>query len=200
MAQHQHGHLSEKQVNFICKSYDNEVMQKFIKDENGLYFNERLDEEISKRKLYCNSRGVNRHGKTKVVKPKKQKKSYDFHMENENENEIDNKIEIEYPFISENFKTVWNQFLQFRTSIKKPLKPISQQAQLLKLSKYTEQTATEMILQSIANGWQGIFELKTKNTNGKQTSNKFGKSASELLQEVYDRIDAEAAQKHSGLH
>ena len=52
----------------------------------------------------------------------------------------------------------------------------------------------------VGNSWQGFkFEWIDKlsnNTNGKQSSNKFGKSASELLQDVYDRIDANAAKKH----
>ena len=79
MAQHQHGHLDENQVLFICKSYDCVVMKKFIKDDVGLYYNTRLELEINKRKSYSESRGKNKLGKSKTKKiiPK----SYDFHME-----------------------------------------------------------------------------------------------------------------------
>ena len=69
-------------MNFICKSYDNDVFSKFKRDENGLYYNERLENESIKRKKYCESRGQNKKGK-KIIS-----KSYDFHMENENENNI----------------------------------------------------------------------------------------------------------------
>lgn len=81
MAQHQHGRLSEKQVIFICKNYDKEVMLKFEKDESGFFFNRRLEKEISKRKAFSESRSNNKLGKKKNTS-----KSYDFHMENENEN------------------------------------------------------------------------------------------------------------------
>lgn len=93
MAQHQHGHLTENQVIFICKSYDNHVMSKFKKDSNGLWFNERLEIEVNKRKNYVDSRGRNKEGKTKE---KIISNSYDYHMENRNENGIKlNKGEIE---------------------------------------------------------------------------------------------------------
>ena len=82
-----------------------------------------------------------------------------------------NRIDLIFPFETDNFKNTWNQFIEFRKSIKKPLKEISQQAQLLKLSKFTENDATEMILQSIANGWQGIFEIKNNTQNGKSNHN-----------------------------
>jgi len=77
IAQHQHGHLTEKQVNFICKSYDKDVFSKFIRDSEGLYYNERLDIEINKRRKYSESRSKNKTGK----------KTYDQHMENENKDE-----------------------------------------------------------------------------------------------------------------
>lgn len=84
MAQHQHGHLSEKQVKMICKSYDEDVMLKFEKDSDGKFFNKRLEDEIVKRKKYSTSRSENKKGKKKdmlIIS-----KSYDNHMENENEN------------------------------------------------------------------------------------------------------------------
>lgn len=87
MAQHQHGHLNENQVIHICKSYDNHIMLKFKKDSGGLWYNERLEIEIDKRKNYVDSRGKNKQGKTKT---KIISKSYDIHMENRNENRNEN--------------------------------------------------------------------------------------------------------------
>ena len=94
MAQHQHGHLTENQVIFICKSHDNEVFSKLTKDSQGLWYNERLQIEIDKRKNFVLSRSKNKEGKTKN---KIISKTYDNHMENRNENEnIDvNYIEVE---------------------------------------------------------------------------------------------------------
>ncbi len=94
MAQHQHGHLSEKQVIFISKSYDNDIMQKFAKDEKGLFFNERLELEILRRKNYTDSRGRNKQGKTKDltdIEEGNTSKSYEKHMENVNEDVNTNK-------------------------------------------------------------------------------------------------------------
>lgn len=56
MAQHQHGHLSEKRMMLICKVQDEEILAKFSKDGNGFFFNERLEKEANKRKSYTESR------------------------------------------------------------------------------------------------------------------------------------------------
>lgn len=87
MAQHQHGRLSEKQVIFICKNNDPEVMCKFKKDDDGFFYNERLEKEINKRKAFSESRSKNKAGKTKNTSI-----SYDNHMENKDKDIIkDNK-------------------------------------------------------------------------------------------------------------
>ena len=86
--QHQKEKLSEKDMLKICKTYDEDIYNKFIKDEQGYYYNKRLLEEIEKRKAYSESRRNNRKGKNK----KEEKEtdinnicnSYDEHMENEN--------------------------------------------------------------------------------------------------------------------
>lgn len=93
-AQHLHGHLSEEQMIIICKSHDISVWKKFVKDADGLYYNERLEIEVLKRKAYSLSRSNNKTGKVKsenqqITKPKNKKnisKSYDNHMGNININ------------------------------------------------------------------------------------------------------------------
>ena len=61
--QHQQGHLSERIIciNLNIKSLEEVpyVMQKFKVDENGLYYNERLDIEVVKRDAYCKSKSQN---------------------------------------------------------------------------------------------------------------------------------------------
>lgn len=92
MAQHQHGHLPENHMLMICKSYDKDVFNKFIKDKDGLWYNERLEIEIIKRKNYSKSRSENRNS---APKEKNISSTYDPHMENKNRNEdiINNKKE-----------------------------------------------------------------------------------------------------------
>ena len=73
LAQHQIGHLHEKHMLQICKWYDEDVFGKFVKDEKGLYYNIRLENEVIKRKAYSDSRSKN----------SKKKHTYDKHTENE---------------------------------------------------------------------------------------------------------------------
>lgn len=53
----------------------------------------------------------------------------------------------------------WTRWVAYRVSIKKPIKPASENAMKLKLSRYGNDQA-EVVDQSIANQWQGLFDLK----------------------------------------
>ena len=53
----------------ICLTYDKDIFDLFTKDENGLYFNERLESEVDRRKKYSESRRSNRKKKTKNEVP-----------------------------------------------------------------------------------------------------------------------------------
>jgi uncharacterized protein YdaU (DUF1376 family) len=100
IAQFQHGHLSERQINFITKERDEMVFTKFKKDEKGHFYNERLDSEIAKRVKYSESRRKNiskRYDSTHVdthvtTYEDTHVKVMKHHMENENENENRNEI------------------------------------------------------------------------------------------------------------
>ena len=50
--QHQHGHLSEEDMESICGGYIPRVYAKFILDKDGKYFNKRLEIECKKREAY----------------------------------------------------------------------------------------------------------------------------------------------------
>lgn len=65
--QHQKGHLKEKDMLNICKTYDEDIFSKFKQDEEGNYYNERLDEEIKRRKKYSESRRNNRRKKDDYI-------------------------------------------------------------------------------------------------------------------------------------
>lgn len=86
--QHQKGHLKEKDMLNICKTYNEDIFSKFRKDEEGNYYNERLEYEANKRKAYSESRRNNRKKKeTHEEDMKNICNSYEKHMENENINE-----------------------------------------------------------------------------------------------------------------
>lgn len=87
MAQHQHGHLSDKQVIHICKSHDKDIMAKFIKDPQGNFFNKRLEDETDRRKKFSESRSKNRKSSQKTSL------TYVPHMETKDETKTINWIE-----------------------------------------------------------------------------------------------------------
>ena len=67
-AQHLHGHLTKKQVLFICKTNDestSEILAKFKLDKDNKYYNYRLECEIERRANFSLSRANNRLGKKK---------------------------------------------------------------------------------------------------------------------------------------
>jgi hypothetical protein len=68
--QHQQGHLTENHMVSVCKTYDEAIWSKFTKDENGMYFNERMETEIEKRQNFVDSRRLN--GAKGGRKPKEQ--------------------------------------------------------------------------------------------------------------------------------
>lgn len=92
--QHQKGHLKEKDILNICKTHNEEIFSKFKIDEEGNYYNERLETEINKRKAYSESRRNNRKKKEEKTTYEEDMKnicnSYEKHMENENINIIKN--------------------------------------------------------------------------------------------------------------
>ena len=89
--QHQKGHLKEKDMLNICKTYNEDIFSKFIEDEEGNYYNERLEYESNKRKAYSESRRNNRRKKEKKETYEEDMKNicntYEEHMGNENINE-----------------------------------------------------------------------------------------------------------------
>ena len=92
--QHQKGSLSSKDFESICKLEMPEVVQKFVKTEEGTFYNVRMREEALKRENFSNSRSKNRKNKKSSSSEEHMNnicKSYDVHMENENEIENINK-------------------------------------------------------------------------------------------------------------
>lgn len=94
--QHQKGHLKEKEMLQICLNQEvlDSVMNHYKQDDEGLFYNERLDFEKEKSRKYSESRAKNRSKKDNISKTydttyEKDMKnicnSYDKHMEDEEE-------------------------------------------------------------------------------------------------------------------
>jgi len=100
-AQHQKGHLSAKTIRLLIGSVSVSVISKFDLDEDGLYFNRRMDEEINKRLTFIDSRVNNG---SLGGRPKKANENLMVNLmpnlmpnlrENENDNDNDNRNRVE---------------------------------------------------------------------------------------------------------
>jgi hypothetical protein len=85
--QHQKGHLSEKTISFCLGSVSDNVMSKFLKDEEGLYYSRRLSSEIEQRANFVESRRENGKKGGRPKKPLGLPTENLREDENENENE-----------------------------------------------------------------------------------------------------------------
>jgi uncharacterized protein YdaU (DUF1376 family) len=187
--QHQKDELTEKTIRLSLGSVSVDVLSKFVKNENGNYFNERLCDEIEKRKLFTESRRNNgaKGGRPKnKLKPNGLAKKNLMEDVNENEDESLNKGEkIEKLQIPENFIKVWCNWIEYRKA--KKIKNYAglkyEQMALQKLIDYSKsdpKIAEKIILESITNSWTGFFELKNLNNN----QNGIGKTNQKLM--TYD--------------
>lgn len=100
MTQFNRGHMTTHMIAQVVGQNWDKIKEKFIKDENGLWYNERLEEEKSKRQNYTKSRrnnvsGNNQHTKNKQKNKEKNDGYMDghttSHMEDENK-DINNTI------------------------------------------------------------------------------------------------------------
>lgn len=57
--QHQQGHLSEEDMIEVCGSRDPKIWKKFKQDEDGLFYNERMEEECCKRRSFLDKQYLN---------------------------------------------------------------------------------------------------------------------------------------------
>ena len=161
--QHQKGHLSEKDMLKICKRYDKDIFEKFVKDESGKYYNIRLEREIEKRSAYSKSRANNRKNK---INYENICFSYVKHMENENENININDISYITSYIDNNkLNNIINlliEYLNYRKSIKLPntKEVIDELIEFLK--PYDKDEQEKIIKEAIKKGWKDFYPISKK--------------------------------------
>jgi hypothetical protein len=80
-----------------------------------------------------------------------------------------------YDFIEKDFLETFSTWIKYKSDRKEKYKSIESEKsfynKLLKLSNNDPVTAFEIVEQSMANNWAGIFELKNNNQNGNQQQN-----------------------------
>lgn len=98
MMQFNRGHMTSHMIGQAVGQLWDNVKVKFEVDEDGRYFNARLELEKEKRKKYIDSRSNNKMGRNQHSKSVKKDGRLIGHMskhmenENENENDIDNVV------------------------------------------------------------------------------------------------------------
>lgn len=156
--QHQKGHLSEKDMLKICKRYDKDIFEKFVKDESGKYYNIRLEREIAKRSAYSKSRSDNRKNK---INFENICFSYVKHMENENENININNINNILEYINNNkLNNIINlliEYLNYRKSIKLPNNQDVIDDLISFLKPYNKEEQEKIIKEAIKKGWKEFY-------------------------------------------
>lgn len=161
---HQQGRMKEETICFLVGSVSDMLRLKFKVDENGFWYNERLESEARKRSEFTESRRINGlHG----GRPKKSKASAEpsakplgypmvTHMENENDNEI--VIEI----------IKWSEQI---------LKGEDQYWEQMRGRTVTKSEMDEFLSVAVRNGWkletQNAFRIALNgfSSNGKQLKN-----------------------------
>lgn len=155
--QHQKGHLSEKDMLKICKRYDKDIFEKFVKDNDGKYYNIRLESEITKRKDYSKSRSDNRKNKLTYENICF---SYVKHMENENENININNINI-LEYISNNklnnIIELLLEYFNYRKNIKLSNSQNVIEELILFLKPYNKDEQEKIIKEAIKKGWKEFY-------------------------------------------
>lgn len=102
--QHQKGHLAEKTIRLSVGNVSEDVLKKFNKDENGLLFNKRIEEEIEKRRVFAESRRKNGQQGGRPKKPLGLPSEKPLGLASENLPENENERENEYTFKGEVIK------------------------------------------------------------------------------------------------
>lgn len=92
-----HGHMSADFIKRICPNCPEYVLQKFVVDEEGNYYNQRMEDEIKRRVKYSESRKSNRNSDSKdicKIYDKTYDSTYEKHMNEHMETETETVTEI----------------------------------------------------------------------------------------------------------
>ncbi len=176
--QHQSGHINAVAMQRLCGGTPSaSVLDKFIKDDDGLFFNERLEGEVIKRKKHSEQQKENAN-----MRWHKSGIAAAMPLEDVNENEI--KVEkgkrgtgektrttaqiafdlIPDTFHGDEFAVLWDDYEKLR---KKKNRPLTETAvkqrvgQLVAISGGKWGIAKASMEETISSGWDRFFEVKS---------------------------------------
>ena len=190
----------QEMINALTELIDFDVLQI---DEAGLHQKRMVRDGLlsDTRSKSGKKGGENSLGKRKILLKQKSKQNTEYEYEDEYEDESINKKEkrgmgkkekedeilIDVP---EDFQPIVRDWLEYKKSRKESYK--SQQSiraftnKLLKLSAGNPETAKQIIEQSLANNWAGIFELKDNDN----TSKKNNSISQDYKRSIYERLQS----------
>jgi hypothetical protein len=162
-------HTNEELIKSIVENF-----KLFEYTENEFFSNSVLsrlkerDKKSESARKSANSRWKNANAKRAQSDGNAIKESKVKEIKESKVKESKEKKEVVFPFDSEQFKEYWLYWKEYKKKEHKfsYKSEISEQAALKKLSELAggnHDTAIKIIVQSIENGWQGLFELKTSN-------------------------------------
>jgi len=163
---HQKGRLTQKMIDIAAPNATADVMAKFKQDDQGLFFNERLEAEKEKRAEHAEKqrqRALNGWEKRKKKQATRDATANATALPLENEIDNEDRDIVEYPYRGGEFLKKWNDWKAHRRAFDKfKYTPQSERAALTKLQKLakSEARAIAIIDQSIEKGWKGFFPLK----------------------------------------
>lgn len=160
--QHQTGHISEETIRLLVGSFSDNLKCKFIQDENGLFYNDRLEDEIEKRQKFTESRrnnGILGGRPKKENKPSAKPNGKPNGKPRNNLHEDENNNIIPVNLSNSLFIEKWKILINEPKWKKKSISAIEQS--LNKLSRYDVYFAIELIEESIANDTQGVVYPNT---------------------------------------
>lgn len=175
-AQFSSGHLSIGDIKEMLGEgfvmWDSKLREKFIKDKNEKFYNERLEFEIERRKTYTTSKLRNLQGRGGSRTETHTDIRTEIEIEIEKEIEKGNRKkkggtggkQFDYSFIDEKFRSIFDDWIDYKKSKNQMYKTQkSLEAcynNLLRLSMNSEESAREVVDQSMGNNWQGLFPVK----------------------------------------
>jgi hypothetical protein len=171
------GHMTSHMIGQAVGQMWNKLEDKFIRDSQGLFYNERLEIEIKRRERFVESRvnnkkGINQH----TLKNNKKGGHMTSHMENENENE-NNKI-IRYGILLEKviteskitlpdgFKDLILEWLKYKSEKGQSYKPTGLKNLILGFLQDTNSDLTianNMLRYSMKNNYSGLYKENKSN-------------------------------------
>jgi uncharacterized phage protein (TIGR02220 family) len=120
------GHMTSHMIGHMVGQLWDNIKDKFVIDEQGKYYNIRLDEEKEKRSNFTKSRHNNLLGKNQYTKKSNNNDGHmTSHMENENENEnefVNKDAKIDFDFLKLFNETASRQFKVLDEKTKRQIK------------------------------------------------------------------------------